>query len=56
MTFNYLTVGLGAAGIVAGSFVMNAPDVFPYLWVLKAVAMSFAGIAIYLMNPMSHQS
>ncbi len=42
---------LMAFGIISGAFIANAPEGFPLLWVIKAAAVSFTGIAGLLLNP-----
>jgi hypothetical protein len=42
---------LAGFAITLTSVVMEAPDNLPYLWALKAAALSTAGIAMLLVNP-----
>lgn len=48
---NAAVSALMALGIVTGAVVANAPEAFAYIWVLKAAAVSFTGVAALLMNP-----
>ncbi len=53
---NIAVTALMALGIVSGAVVANAPEAFAYIWVLKAAAVSFTGVAALLMNPSSVKS
>lgn len=50
---NIAVFTLMALGIATGAVVANAPEAFPYLWIVKAATVSFTGIAGLLMTPRS---
>lgn len=51
---NIAVFTLMAIGIVSGAVVANAPETFPYLWMVKTATVSFTGLAGLLMNPVGH--